>query len=216
MAFQLSPGDPVSCYIMALLDAEEGRWADSITHFQRSAQLQTSRWQDAVNLYIHYFHRPDMAVKLAGDDVEELRQVAATIRAFGKDPALGPTTGPATQPADEALASQAEQRAADLVRAAADQPDAPPSTMAERGLLCFKERDFPAAIKYLGKALKYDYGEVDWRLAYAQSYAEIGNKDEAMRQARIILRERPQMSEAQDLIDLLNRPTTQALDGLLR
>jgi predicted Zn-dependent protease len=83
------------------------------------------------------------------------------------------------------------------------------------GMLCLKEKDYPAAINYLGRALKLDYGEVDWRLAYAQSLAEVGRKDEAIHQAQIILRERPQMPEAQNLLDLLNRPTTRALDEIL-
>jgi O-antigen ligase len=214
LGFALAPGDPTVCFVMGIQDSVEGKWADSVEHFRRAASLSPTMWSDAIDLYVSYFKHPESAIELAGSNVEQLRVVARRIRALGKDPAAGPTTGPATEPSDETIALQADKRADAIVRANADRPDASAKTLAEMGLLCAKEGDDKGAVAYLGRALKFEYGEVDWRLVYAKSLAKVGRKDDAIHQAEIILRIRPHMQEAQDLIDELSEPTTQAIQEL--
>jgi len=216
MAFELAPGDETVCFVMGMLEAEEGNWVKSVSYFQRSEKLKTAMWEQGMNMFIGYFHRPDMAVALAGDDVEQLRTVASMLRSLGKDPALGPTTGPATQPADEALALGADQKADRLVRASADHSDASAQQLGEMGLLCDKLGDAKGAVHYLGRALTLDYGETDWRMVYARDLAKVGRTDDATHQAQIVLRERPQLQEAQDLLYQLDKPTTQSIDELYR
>jgi O-antigen ligase/tetratricopeptide (TPR) repeat protein len=216
MAFELSPGDDVVCFVMGMLEAEEGHWPQSIGYLRRSEKLKPAMWEEGMNMLIGYFHRPDMAVELAGDDVEQLRNVASALRGLGKDPALGPTTGPATQPADETLALKADEQADKLVRASADRPDASSQQLGEMGLLCDKLNDGKGAAHYLGRALSLDYSETDWRMIYARNLAKIGRTDDAIHQAQIVLRERPQMQEAQDLLYQLNGPSTQPIDELYR
>jgi predicted Zn-dependent protease len=84
------------------------------------------------------------------------------------------------------------------------------------GLLCDRLGDAKGAVHYLGRALPLDYGETDWRMIYARDLAKVGRTDDAMHQAQIVLRERPQSTEAQDLLYKLNRPTTQSIDALYR
>jgi tetratricopeptide (TPR) repeat protein len=202
--------------VLATLEAELQDWPHSVTHFQRAAELDPTMFNDAVDLYVSYFKRPEAAVQLADKDVEQLRLVSRKLRALGKDASAGPTTGPATRPADEQAALEADARADDLIRAAADRPNASAEILGEMGLLSAQRGDFKGAVYYLGRALIPDYGEQDWRLVYAQSLAKLGRKQEAIHQAEIILAARPQMSAAQDLIDQLTPPTTQTLDDLLR
>jgi Flp pilus assembly protein TadD len=216
MGYELSPGDPTVCFILATAEAEEGNWSDSVRHFQRAAELEPSMFRDAADLFVSYYHRPDAAVQLAGDDVEQLRLVSSKLRELGKDATTGPTTGPATRPADEQAAMAADARADALVRAEADLRTASSEILNEMGMMCVKKNDLEGACKYLGRALTLDHGQQDWRMVYAQCLAKIGKKDDAARQARIILHARPGLTQAQDLLDsLTDVPTTQSIDDLL-
>jgi tetratricopeptide (TPR) repeat protein len=215
MAFQLAPGDATVCFILATLEAEEGNWAESVTHFRRAADLDRSMFGDAADLYVSYFNRPTVAVDLAGDSVERLRLVAQKLRDRGKDQSVGPTTGPATRPADERAALDADARAERLIRALAAKPDASAEILGEMGLICARDRDYKAACSYLERALWSDYGRQDWRLVYAKCLIKIGDKEKAAEQARAILRAQPQMIEAQDILDDLFEPTTQAIHDVM-
>jgi tetratricopeptide (TPR) repeat protein len=214
LGFELSPGDATVCFVMATLEGENRDWSDSIKHFRRAAILGPDFFSDAVDLYVSYFHRPDVAVTLADDDVDQLHLVAQHIRALGKDSSKGPATGPATRSTDEAAAQAADERANDLIRAEADRADASAETLGRMGLLCVKRKDPKHAIIYLSRALLLDYGNVDWRLAYARSLAAVGRKDDAMHQAQVMLSAHSDMSEAQDLLDKLSTPTTRPFENV--
>jgi tetratricopeptide (TPR) repeat protein len=60
--------------------------------------------------------------------------------------------------------------------------------------------DHLAAIEYYRRALAQDYGQVQTRLSYARTLAAAGEIDQAMHEARICLRLRPQMKSALKLI----------------
>ena len=66
--------------------------------------------------------------------------------------------------------------------------------------LCRRERDYASAIEYYRRALAHDYGQVYWRLALARTLAETGRVPEAMHEARVCLRLRPQLGSAKKLI----------------
>jgi tetratricopeptide (TPR) repeat protein len=209
----LAPNNPSVCFIAATLYAEQGAWADSVHMFNRTALLSNSMRGDAIDLYIGYFNRPDLALELAGNDVEQLRALSRKLRERGKNP---PATSPATQPADEAIAVAADRRVDDVIRASADDPYASSTMLAEMGLLCLKRGQAAQAIPYLSRALNLDYGRVDWRMQYAHALEAVGRKSDAIHQAEIILRQRPKLPEAVDLIDRLSTPSTRALSELER
>jgi tetratricopeptide (TPR) repeat protein len=196
--------------VLAELDADEAKWPESVKHFQRAAKLSESMFRDAVDLFLGYYHHPESAVELAGNDVLQLRFVAAELRALGKDPTTGPTTGPATQPSDEADAMQADVRAEKLIRATADSSSASSKILGEMGLLCFDRQDYSGAVNYLNRALKIEYGRQDWRMAKARALVKLGRKDAAIQEAQTILLSQPGNSDAQNMIDDLNAPTTRS------
>ena len=69
------------------------------------------------------------------------------------------------------------------------------------------EQDYESAIEYYRRALALEYGRVSWRLQLARLLAETGQVPEAVHEARICLRLRPQMRAARKLIeDLSVRP----------
>jgi tetratricopeptide (TPR) repeat protein len=209
MAADLGPGDFMVSLVTGTLDGEEGKWADSVRHFQRAVLLKKDEVNEVVNLYVGYFHRPDIGLQFADGSINSLRLLAQQLRALGKDQSAGPTTGPATRSSDEAIALQADRRADALVRAAADQKDAPPEILGEMGLLCVRQKDWEQAVSYLGRAELKAPDQMDWRLALARSLLEVGRTEEAVSEAQSILRHRPQWEPAQELIDRATHPAGQ-------
>lgn len=63
-----------------------------------------------------------------------------------------------------------------------------------------KEKNNEAAIKHYRRALALDYGQVQWRFALARLLAETDRIPEAIHEARICLRLRPQFTAAERLI----------------
>ena len=76
--------------------------------------------------------------------------------------------------------------------------------MAETARICRRNGDHESAIAYYRRALGGDYGQVDWRLAYARTLADEGQPDQAMHEAKICLRLRPQLEAARQLIGELS------------
>ncbi len=66
--------------------------------------------------------------------------------------------------------------------------------------ICRKEKDNEAAIEHYRRALALDYGQVGWRFALARLLAEVDKIPEAIHEARICLRLRPQFKAAEKYI----------------
>jgi len=84
------------------------------------------------------------------------------------------------------------------------QPDASGGELASMASLCRQDKNYAEAVAYYRRALASDYGQVRWRLGLAQALAETGQVSEAMQEARICLRLRPQMTAARSLIEKLS------------
>jgi tetratricopeptide (TPR) repeat protein len=67
-----------------------------------------------------------------------------------------------------------------------------------------KQKDVESAIEYYNRALALDYGQVQWRLTLARLLADTGKIAEAIHEARICLRLRPQLEAAKRLIEQLS------------
>jgi O-antigen ligase/tetratricopeptide (TPR) repeat protein len=214
MAYVLEPQNDTVCWIAGTLDLDERRWADSIRHYREALKLQPNFAGEILDLYIAYAHRPDIALEFASQDVSLLHQLASKLRAKGRDPAAAPTTAPATQPADEAIALAAEARVSDVARAEADKPDASPATIAEMGRVSLQDKNYPEAVKYLGRAVLHEYSNADWHSEYARALKEVGRRDDALHEAKTTLRLNPTDQSARDLVDELTAPSTQTIEEL--
>ncbi|MBP7936775.1 MAG: O-antigen ligase family protein [Phycisphaerae bacterium] len=98
-----------------------------------------------------------------------------------------------------ALAEQARARVFDLLKAKCEGPDAEASTLAAFANLCIKRKSDKQGIDYYFKALQLDYGQVYWRFALAQALGRVGDTEEALKQAKICLRLRPDWPPAKKL-----------------
>lgn len=198
--FRLAPCDPIACFVAGWLDVLEGKTEDCIKKFERAAQLDSGLFSPIVNVYINRLSRPDLAMLSAGDDIDRLNHVANVLEDMQYND----------------LAEQAREKIKDLLEAKCSQTDALAPAFASLANIYRKQGDNEAAIEYYRHALALDYGQVEWRLDLARLLAQTQRIPEAMREARVCLRVRPQLQAAEKLIaDLSVHPAALSEDSEL-
>jgi len=183
--YALAPCDPTAAYVAGLLDAAAGQADASLPKFRRSLALDGRLMRDVIDVYIRQINRPDLAVAIARDNTAWLFHVANVLGNNGDH---------------RELAAKARAEAVAMLKARCTQASAPASTLASLASICRQEDDYQAAIECYRRALALDYGQIGWRLALAQTLAKAGQVPEAIHQARVCLRLRPQMAAARELI----------------
>jgi len=191
----LAPCDPTACFVAGQLDATEGRIDDSYQKLQRAIQLDGALFKEVADLYVNHLNRPELAVKLAGDDGGWLSHVANIL---------------ADTQEHKDTAQNIRARVIDLLKAQCQRPDAPASAFASLANIYRSQNEMDAAIEYYRRALALDYGQVNWRFTLAGLLAQKDQIQEAIHEARICLRLRPQFKAAEKLIaDLSVRPVAE-------
>jgi tetratricopeptide (TPR) repeat protein len=183
--FFLAPCDPTACFVAGLLDIEQQRIDASFEKFSKAVQLDGSLFGDVAGLYINHAARPDLAMTLAGDDTNRLSQVANIL---------------ADTEEHKEIVEQTRQRVTDLLKARCQEPDAPAWALASLANTYKRENNNDKAIECYRRALTLDYGQVNWRFMLARLLADTGQVREAIHEARICLRLRPQFKAAEELI----------------
>jgi O-antigen ligase len=183
--FALAPCDPTACFIAGLLEVQEGRSDASAEKFQRAVLLDGGLFEDIASIYIHQANRPDLALALAAGDTSRLLHVAGLLNGLAEH---------------QELAARARAEAIALLKERCEKPDAPAGALASVASLYSQEKNYQASADYYRRALALDYGQVGWRFSLAQALARMGRAEEAMHEARICLRLRPQMGAAEKLI----------------
>ncbi len=182
--FCLAPCDPVACFVAGCLDISEGKSEQCIEKFQRAVQLDGNLFKEVANIYVKYLNRPYLALASASNNIGRLNYVAGILEDM--------------QYHD--LAKQTLQEIQNLLEAECSKPGAPASAFAALANIYIKQQKNKAAIEYYRRALALNYSQVQWRLILARLLAETENIAEAIQQARICLRVRPQLKEAENLI----------------
>jgi tetratricopeptide (TPR) repeat protein len=185
MAQSMAACDAVACYAAGVLSIREGRMDDSLADFRRCLTLEPRLVGDIVRLYMGGAHRPDLAVATADSSPHALLAIAA---ALNRDAA--------TQP----LAAQARRRAVSLLKEQCSAPGVPASSLAFMAAVACEDGDWNAAAEYYRQALAIDYGQAPWHLSLAHALAMAGRAAEAAHEARVCLRLRPDMTDAERLI----------------
>lgn len=183
--FVLAPGDPTACFVAGQLDAEEGEAEESFAKLKRAVQLDGRLFDDAAQLCIERLSRPDLAVTLAGESTYRLSQVANALAEVEEH---------------KDLADKARSEAVALLKEKCSQPDAPAAAFASMAGIYGRQGDNEAAIENYRHALALDYSQIQWRLSLARLLAKSNKVPEAIHEARIGLRLRPQFKEAEKLI----------------
>jgi tetratricopeptide (TPR) repeat protein len=187
--YRLAPCDPTACFVAGALAAEQGDVDTAFARLQRAVRLDGKSFREAAHICVEQMDRPDLAVALAGDNTERLSHIANILSETGEH---------------EALVEKARNRVAESLRSRCRQPNAPAWTFAALANICKAENNPGAAIEHYRRALALDYGQVHWRLALARLLADSGQVHEAIHQAKICLRLRPQFVVAKRLVEELS------------
>jgi tetratricopeptide (TPR) repeat protein len=187
--FQLAPSDPTACFVAGLLDAEQGQAEAAFAKLSRAVELKAGLFSEAISVCINHLDRPDLAVTLASENTGRLNYVAKVLFEIERH---------------EELAEKARAQVVELLRKRCSQPDAPASAFASMASIYRRQGDNTAAIEHYRRALALDYAQVDWRFALATLLADTNATGEAIHEARICLRLRPQFRAAERLIEKLS------------
>jgi tetratricopeptide (TPR) repeat protein len=182
--FHLAPCDPMACFVAGYLDASEGKSEDCVEKFKRAVQLDYRLLKNTVNICVNQLSHPHLAMLIAGDNFGWLIYVAEVFEDMQYDD----------------LAEQTWEKARKLLEVKCSQPDATAAMLASLGNIYRKQHNNGAAITYYRRALALDYGQVHWRLTLAELLAEKRQIPEAVYEARICLRLRPQFEAAENLL----------------
>ena len=182
--FQLAPCDPIACFVAGRLDVLEGKPEDSIAKFEKAVKIDGGLFKDVVNMYVNHLSRPHLAISAAGDNISRLQFVARALEDMQYND----------------LAKQARQKAKELLEIKCSQPDASAGDFASLAGVYRSQQDNDKAIEYYRRALELDYGQVHWRYELARLLAETDRIPQALNEARICVRLRPQFKAAERLV----------------
>jgi len=188
-AFSLAPCDAVACFVAGCLDIEEEKTDQSIEKFDRVVRLDGSFFQDIADMYIDSIDRVDLAVTLAGEDPRRLGYISRKL--------VGDTSY-------VHLVEDLDAKAKNILEDKCSGPDAPDWAFASLAGLYRKHKSNKEAVRCYRSALALDYSQVNWRFSLAQLLVEMGQKSDAIHEARICLRFQPGFREAENLIAKLS------------
>ncbi|MDD5010549.1 MAG: O-antigen ligase family protein [Phycisphaerae bacterium] len=187
----LEPNNELALFAAGCLDISEDKPVESFEKFRKSIQLRSTFFKDIVKIYIEQAKRPDLAIEIAADNIQQLKYVEAVL-AQSED--FKPYAETAQLKMLEAAESAVLKNAAAL------------DDLIFLGDY-YKNSEPEKAAEYLSAALLQDYGNSRLRLKYAEVLAETGRFEEAIQQARICLKLNPGSKQAKRLIaELSVRP----------
>jgi len=187
--YELAPCDPTAGMIAAELDVQDGKLEAAFAKLRRVVEINGVYFGQAAEQLIEGAKRPDLAMELAGDDYSRLFKLERMLRDM---------TG------DELLIAKVRRQAVELLKAIAEGPDAKAGQLASVAAIYEYEENVDAAVDHYRRALNLDYGRVNWRMKCAKLLADAGRIKDAIHEARICLRLRPNMAAARKLIEDLS------------
>jgi tetratricopeptide (TPR) repeat protein len=187
--FRLAPNNPIACLAAGSLDIDEGNVDISFKKFDKAVKLKPGLFKGLADVYAVQVDRPDLALALAGDNIGRLNYTAKILKGLDST---------------EELIEQIQIKRTDLLKEKCLQPDASASDFITLANVYRKQQDLKPAIEYYYRALALNYGQVDWRFRLAGMLVEVERIPEAMDEARICLRLRPQFKAAKKLIEDLS------------
>ena len=184
---ELSPNDPAAVFAAALVDVSEKQWDASLDKFRHCLALNPNSITDVLGAYVGA-GRADLALAAADGSAVGLHRLAALIKG------------------DEGRADivkEAEDKFLALMATEEEQEKSNGWLLSEAANIYRDRDDRPTAIAYYQKAVSKNYGNAAWRYELAKCLAAEGRNDEAKREARLVLRLKPQWVGAKRLIENL-------------
>lgn len=185
---QLAPCDPTVCLVTGTLYADEGDVDRAFDEWQRCVELHGPWFADVASFLTGPSQRPDLAYRLAGDDVGRLAQLETLLK---------------NSDGDVEFIERVGEHILRLLEQACQEPDAVSyefARLAERytGLGRMDE-----AVDTYRTALNLDYDKIAWRYSLAGLLAQQGQLSEAIRELEICLQLRPEFKAASQFREVL-------------
>ena len=158
-------------------------------------------FRNVVSIYVNDLSRPYLALSLAGNNITRLNYVTNVFR----------------EAQYHDLAQQSREKTQKLLQDICSQPKTPTWALINLAGIYKEQEDTEAAIECYRRALTLNYNQISWRIELARLLAEKKRMPEAMHQARICLRIRPNSKEAEKLVaDFSISPATWGNDTVQR
>lgn len=195
LASQVAPTNLNVFLQIAAIDCDRGDFAGAIAAFRHYLSLQGMQhgnFDTVVEFLVTQYKRPDLAMQLAGSDPERQLSIASALRKLHDRADF------------QALAATLQAKAMRIETArlidACQSPDASAADLAELAEIYRSENKLPESVEYYQRALRLNYGQVEWRLNLAQAMLAAGQANDAEREAGLCLRLQPQMDAARQVI----------------
>ena len=187
--YLLAPCDAIVCFAAGSTDIAEGKAEESFEKLHKAVELDGIYFRDAADIYIEAAQNPELAIRLAGENIQWLEYLAGRLSDYEeyKD-----------------FAGRVKERLKGLLEERCEQADVTALELALLGDMYRQEGQNEYAAELYERALSIDYGKVSWRLSLAKVLAETGQRAEAIKQARLCLKISPQMPGAKELISELS------------
>ena len=203
-AARLTPYHAATTYLAGQLAAREGRLDEAIALLKRTVSLDPRQFSAVSGVYLGELRRPDLAVELAGDSYDRMLRLAQLLETQLLEIQQPNAVEPATEQTSKEYSELAlELRASALVRlrelALAGKATA--GKIAKLAAVEMREDHPKLAIDLYRKALAKQYGQIHWRLALSRALLKVGESEQALREAKIVLRLQPQSLPARKLIE---------------
>lgn len=194
-AYRLAPCDAAVCFVAGLLDTQESRpgWIDkSLKKFKRAVQLDERMFTRVADVYINQLKRPDLAITVAGDNIDRLIYVVNKLADFEEY---------------NELQQRTRLQMTELLKSRCEQPGVSAGVLAHLAAVHRGEKAYDDAIDCYRRALALDYARADWHFDLARLLAKTKQIPEAIHEAKICLRLNPEFEAPTELIaDLLVHP----------
>ena len=75
----MAPCDPIVCFVAGFDDITEGNIEESLAKMKKAVAIDSRLFRDVAVLYIRQAERADLAMAIAGDDIDRLGIIAEII-----------------------------------------------------------------------------------------------------------------------------------------
>ena len=194
-AARLTPYHVATIRLAGQLAASEGHVDRAVTLLNRSVALDPRLFRAVTRVYLKELQRPDLAKNLAGNNYGRMRQLAQLLDKESADAAEPQKTDYFF------LAEELRELALARLRDLIESDEATPREVAQLANIEMQDHHPEAAIDLYRKALARQYGQTAWRLALSRALLKAGDPEQAFREAKIVLRLKPQSKPAINLLE---------------
>ena len=223
--YELTPNDAATCFTAGILALREGQFDEAATRFKRaialggSAYSKDSFFSEIVHIYVDELGRPELVRGLVVDQLPEgvaageapagelsSRDQLFRDRFFKTRCRQWMTIIEILAATEEyaCLAAEIRHETAVMLRRRCKAEDVTVDELAALADICRDSGQYAEAVDYYGRALGFNFDQLEWRVALAQCLANLGDVEEADHQARVCLWLSPGMGPAMQLIKELS------------